>query len=80
LCLIQQRSGTGGAQPLQTIDIGRVVPVHPIAQRLPVHAIQFSRFRARAAFQNHREREQTANLGTIRAFTGETPKLRCCHI
>ena len=42
--------------------------MHPIAERLPVHAIERSRLAPSPAFQHQCNGQDTANLRAIRAF------------
>ncbi len=54
----------------------RIVAMHPVAQRLPIHAILLRRFGARTALQYQRDRQNAAHLRAIATLAGETPKLR----
>lgn len=62
LRFIQQwrRANTNpGDQPGQTL---RVVAMHPVAQRLPVHTVHLRRLGPRMALQYHRKRQKPAHM------------------
>ena len=48
--------GVGALDPLG------VVAMHPVAQGLPIHAVERGRFGARAPLQNHRQGQDPSNL------------------
>jgi hypothetical protein len=61
------------AQPGNPIG---VVAVHPVAQRLPVHAAGRRRFGPRGPFQNIGDRQNTAGYPALAASRRSLPKLR----
>jgi len=50
--------------------------MHPITQRLPVHAVLLCGLGARTAFQNQCQCQQAPDLRTVLALASETTKLR----
>src|SRR6185312_7505503 len=58
LRLVQQRQGTHSDPRLQTRYAISVMAMHPVAQRLAIHAVHLCRFCARAALQDQRQRKQ----------------------
>ena len=71
LHLRQQRRPARLATRLQTHDATRVVAMDPITQRLPVHPVHLGGLGARAAIQDHRKRQNTPNLGAVRATVAQ---------
>src|ERR1700674_5650214 len=52
--------------------------MHPVAQGLPVHAVQLGRLGARATFQNHGQCQNSSNLRAVRAAMAQPAQLRAC--
>lgn len=50
--------------------------MHPVAQRLPVHAAGGGGFRAALAVEDRRQRQQAPALVGVFALADQTPKLR----
>src|ERR1700693_644087 len=65
---------------LQAVDPSRIVAMHPVAQRLPVHAILLCRLGAGTPLQYQRDRQNAAHLRAITTLAGETPQLRRCPV
>ena len=65
---------------LQAVDPGRIIAMHPVAQRLPVHAILLCRLGAGTPLHDQRDRQKAAHLRAIATLAGETPKLRRCPV
>ena len=76
LQLAQSRSPARVATRLQAPDAGGIVAMHPVAQGLPVHAVELCRFRARASFQNHRHGQYPPYLRSIRAPVAQPAQVR----
>jgi hypothetical protein len=72
----QQRRPARVAKRLQTPNAARVVALDPVTQRLPIHTVHLSRFRARASIQNHRQRQYPPNLGAVWTSVAQGAKLR----
>ena len=64
-------------QPLQTLG---VEAMHPVAQRLPIHATEFGSGRARIAIQHHGYRQGSPGYARILRTNRRRPKLRCGKI
>ena len=60
----------------QALDARRVVAMHPVAQGLPVHAVEGGRLAARPALQHQRQGEYAAYLRAIGASARQGPQLR----
>jgi hypothetical protein len=70
LLLRQGRHTARRLARFQALHAVSVVAVHPIAQGLPVHAIERSRLAAPTAVKNQGQSQKTANLSAVRAFAG----------
>jgi hypothetical protein len=64
----------------QAVDAFGVVAMHPIAQGLPVHAIERRRLAARIAVKNEGQSQKTAHLRSVRAFAGDRPQVSACVV
>ena len=64
------RTGAG----FQPFDTRLVVAMNPIAQGLPIHAVGRCGFAARMTIQNHRQRQEPANLRPVAALAGKPPQ------
>ena len=74
---IGQSGRTAGAcMRLQAVDALGIVSMHPVTQGLPVHAVLRRRLATRAAIQNRRKRQESANLRRVPAPAGNRSKLR----
>ena len=56
-----------------------VIAMHPVGQRLAIHATQRCRLRPRPPLQHQRQRQKTANLPAIFAGCREIPQI-CCRV
>src|SRR4249920_3451037 len=54
--------------------------MHPVTQRLPVHAILLRRFGTRMAVQHQRDCQKATHLRAIATLADETPKFRRCLV
>jgi hypothetical protein len=75
LPLREARRGTLGPVVQQAIGTLRVEPVHPVAQRLPVHAADPSRRRPVHAVQNRGQRQQPPALVRVVRRSRQAPEL-----
>src|SRR5262249_50692968 len=55
----------------EALDALRVIAMHPVAQRLALHAGPLRRFGPGVAIQNERQGQQAPNLSAIAAFRRE---------
>src|SRR4051794_10129678 len=76
LLLRQKRRTTRALAGLQTTNPLDVVTVNPVAQRLPVHPVQFRRRLARPSFHHQRPGQQTADLRAVARFGRSRPQRR----
>src|SRR4051794_25106910 len=76
LLLRQKRRTTRALAGLQTTNPLDVVTVNPVAQRLPVHPVQFRRRLARPSFHHQRQGQQTADLRAVARFGRSRPQRR----
>ena len=76
LQLAQARRPTWRQTRPQPFDACCVVAMHPVAQGLPVHAIELRRFSAWPPLQNHRQSQYAPNLSAVRATTAQRAQLR----
>jgi hypothetical protein len=67
--------GTLGPAVQQTLRTLRVEPVHPVAQRLPVHAADPGGLRPVHAVHNRRQRQEPAALVRVLGRRRQTPEL-----
>ena len=72
----QQRRPARFTTGLQTLNTARVVAMDPVAQRLPIHSIHLSGNGAGAPIQDHGKRQNTPNLGAVRATVTQGPQIR----
>ena len=72
LRLVESRRSARATARRQARDPGGIVAMHPIAQRLAIHAGQLRRFNARPALQDQGDGQQAPNLSAIAAL--------CCEL
>jgi hypothetical protein len=70
LLLRQGRHASRRPAGFQALHSVGVVAVHPIAQGLPVHAVECGRLAAGTPVKNERQSQKTAHLSAVGAFAG----------
>jgi hypothetical protein len=74
LLLGQIRLAARALSGFQTRDARRVVAMHPVAQSLPVHAIEGGRIAARPTLQHQRQGKHATHLRAIGTFARQRPQ------